>query len=87
MTLWNCLDEIYVPCQVTKSDEHVIIIWLKYYINLIEINEKLINDIANKDFDLIQIDYSHQLAILNCYIFFKIIRQYFFKLIYKKKNT
>lgn len=27
--------------------------WLKYYINLIQINQKLVNNIANKDFDFI----------------------------------
>lgn len=33
--------------------------WLERYINFTQINQRLINDVANEVFDLTQIDHSH----------------------------
>lgn len=60
--------------------------WFEYYIDLSQIDQKLINIVANKDFDLIQVDNDHQ-SVTNWYIFFEVFDQYFSKSMSKQKNT
>ena len=37
--------------------------WLERYIDLTEIDQKFVNIVNNKDFDLTQIDHDHQSAV------------------------
>lgn len=48
---------IYFIKTLKKNRENNI--WLDHYINLIEINQKLMNIVVNKDFNLIQMDQNY----------------------------
>lgn len=56
--------------------------WFEYYIDFLQINQRLVNKLANKDFNLIQKDHDHQLS-RNWYILYKVLDQYFSKSIHK----
>lgn len=58
--------------------------WFEHYINLDQIDWRLVNTFVNEDFDLTQPDHDHWSAT-NWYIFSEVLGQYFSKLMYKQK--
>ena len=60
--------------------------WLERYIDLTQIDRKLVNDVISKDFDLTQTDHDHRSAT-NRYIFSEVLNQYFSGMMHKQRNT
>ncbi|WP_375449348.1 hypothetical protein [uncultured Nostoc sp.] len=60
--------------------------WFERYIDSLQIDRRLVNTVANQDFDLTQADHDYRSAT-NRYIFSEVLGQYFSKSMHKQKNT
>ncbi len=70
------------PLKGSREDD----IWLEHYIDSDQIDQRLVNTLANKDFDLTQPNRDHRSAT-NRYILSEVLGQYFSKSMHKQKNT
>ena len=66
------------PLEDNREDDT----WLERYIDLDQIDQRLVNTLANEDFDLTQPDRDYRSAT-NRYIFSEILGQYFSKSMHK----
>ncbi len=76
----------YICFRKTSEEDREDDTWLKHYIDSTEIDQRLVNTVVNKDFDLTQMDHDHR-SVVNQYIFSKVFGQYFSQSIHKQKNT